>query len=179
MAISSSFKATGFTEAVMQTNFWISQNLVDLSTLSSSWHFCVYFWWAQAFRCISAASLTFDIIYFFWQWRIEVSWYLDYPICLCANFYRKNQKITPKFEIHRPWESGDIKTLICHVTKWIIYHVTLWVGSLILSPHSLKFGFHRPCEKGIITVFICHVTTISKCHVTLWVGSSYPKLPPC
>ena len=41
VAVSSSFKATGFTEAVMQTNFWISQNLVDLNTFSSSWHFCV------------------------------------------------------------------------------------------------------------------------------------------
>ena len=36
VAVSFSFKATGFTEAVIQTNFWISQNLVDLNTLSSS-----------------------------------------------------------------------------------------------------------------------------------------------
>ena len=49
---------------------------------------------AQALRCISAASLTFDIIYFFWQRRIEISWYLDYPISLCASLYWNNQKIT-------------------------------------------------------------------------------------
>ena len=94
MAVSSSFKATGFTEAVMQTNFWISQNLVDLNTLSSSWDFCVYFWLAQALRCISAASLTFEIIYFFWQRRIEVNWYLDYQIFFCANLCRNNHIIT-------------------------------------------------------------------------------------
>ena len=33
VAVSSSFKATGFTEAVMQPNFWTSQNLVDLNAL--------------------------------------------------------------------------------------------------------------------------------------------------
>ena len=43
---------------------------------------------------ISAASLTFDIIYFFWQRRIEVNWCLDYPISFCANLYRNNQRIT-------------------------------------------------------------------------------------
>ena len=39
VAVSSSFKATGFTVVVMQTNFWIIQNLVDLNTYSSSRHF--------------------------------------------------------------------------------------------------------------------------------------------
>ena len=32
-----------------------------LNTLSSSWHFCVYFLQAQAFRCIPMASLTLDV----------------------------------------------------------------------------------------------------------------------
>ena len=49
MAASSNFKATGFTEAVMQMNFQISQDLLHLNIPSSSWYFCVYFWRAQAF----------------------------------------------------------------------------------------------------------------------------------
>ena len=49
MAASCNFKATGFTEAVMQMNFQISQDLLHLNIPSSSWHFCVYFWRAQAF----------------------------------------------------------------------------------------------------------------------------------
>ena len=51
---------------------------------------------------------------FFWQWRIEISWYLDQPISFCANFYRNNHRITSillglgsiglmKMEIYRVW----------------------------------------------------------------------------
>ena len=71
------------------------------------------------------------------------------------------------FGIHRPYESGDITSLSCQVTTWLMYHVTLWVGSLILSYHPAKFGVHRPCKSADITFFICHVPTISKCHLTL------------
>ena len=75
---------------------WISELLTVLliSTLSSNWHFCVYFRQAQAFRCITTASLTLDILYFFWQRRIEISWYLDHPIFFRANLYRNNHRIT-------------------------------------------------------------------------------------
>ena len=76
MVASSNFKAPGFTEAVMQMNFWITHYLVHLNTLSSSWYFCVYFRQAQAFPCIPTASLTLDISYFFWQRRIEIRWSL-------------------------------------------------------------------------------------------------------
>ena len=61
----SNFKAPGFTEAVMQMNFWITHDLAHLSILSCSWYFCVYFRQAQAFRCISMASLTLNILYSF------------------------------------------------------------------------------------------------------------------
>ena len=37
-----------------------------------------------------------------------------------------------KFGIHRPWESGDITFLTCHVTTWLMCHVTCRWG----SPHS-------------------------------------------
>ena len=60
VAASSSFKASGFTEAVMQMNFWISHDLFHPKTLSSTWHFCVYFRQAQTFRCISMASFLFS-----------------------------------------------------------------------------------------------------------------------
>ena len=49
-----------------------------------------------------------------------------------------------KFGIHSPCESGDITSLICHVTTW---------SSLILSHHSAKFEVHRPCESGIVTFY--------------------------
>ena len=48
---SSSHKVSGFTEAVIKMNFWISHDLVHLIILSSKRRFCVYFWWAQAFHC--------------------------------------------------------------------------------------------------------------------------------
>ena len=35
-------------------------DLAHLNILSSSWHFCVYFWRTQALGCISPDSLTFD-----------------------------------------------------------------------------------------------------------------------
>ena len=59
VVVFSNFKAPGFTEAVMEMNFWITHDLVHLRILSSSWHFCVYLWQAQAFRCISTAYYTF------------------------------------------------------------------------------------------------------------------------
>ena len=61
----SNFKVPRFTEAVMLMNFWITHDIAYLSTLSSSWHFCVYFRQAQAFRCIPTDPLTLDILYSF------------------------------------------------------------------------------------------------------------------
>ena len=48
MAASADFKASGFTDAVMQMNFWISHDLLHLNIPGSSLQFCVYFWRAQA-----------------------------------------------------------------------------------------------------------------------------------
>ena len=84
-----------------------------------------------------------------------------------------------KFGSHRPCESGDITSLIYHVTTCLMCQVTCRWGSLILSYHPARFGVHRPCESGNITPLIRHVTTWSMCHVTLWVGSSHPNLPHC
>ena len=107
MVAFSNFKASGFTEAVMQMNFWITHDLPHLSILSSSWHFCVYLRQAQAFCCIATASLTLDILYYFWQRRIEITWYLNQPISFCANLYRINHRVTSI--LLRLWSIGLMK----------------------------------------------------------------------
>ena len=81
-------------EPVMQINFWITHDLAHLNTLSSSWYFCVYLRQAQAFRFIRTASLKLYILSFFWQRRIEISWYLDQSIFFCANLYRNKHRTT-------------------------------------------------------------------------------------
>ena len=58
-----------------------------------------------------------------------------------------------KFGIYRPWKSGDITSLICHVTTWLMYRVTLWVGFFLPNSPRCNVWVHRPCEKGIITFF--------------------------
>ena len=178
MVASSNFKAAGFTEAVMQMNFWITHGLAHLNTLSSNWHFCVYFRQAQAFRCITTASLTLDILYFFWQRRIQISWYLDHPIFFCANLYSNNHRITSILLSLRYIDLLKVEIDLCHVTKtkWLMCHVNLWVG--FSYPLSLMFGVHTPCESGKITFFICHVTTTSKSCVTFWLGFSHSKSSP-
>ena len=93
MTASSNFKASGFTEAVMQMDFWISHELVQLNTLSSSWHLCVYFWRVQAFRYISTASFTFNT-YSFLIKKYGNRLKLGLPISFCANLYCNNHRIT-------------------------------------------------------------------------------------
>ena len=166
VAISSNFKASGFTEAVMQMNFWISHDLDHLSTQSSSCDFCVCFWQAQAFHCISAASLTFDAAYFFF----------------CANLYRNNHRITSIL-----LSLGSIG--LEKVEIWLLWFATVlrdwcitWLcgcESLILSHHLAKFEVYMPCESGNITSLIYYMTTWSMYHVTLWVEFLYPKSQPC
>ena len=122
----SNFKAPGFTEAVIQMNFWITHGLAHLNTLSYSLHFYVYFRQAQAFCCILTASLTSDILYFLTK-KDRNKLTLG-----SANFFLRkplsNNQYPAKFGIHSPYESGDITSLSCHVTKGWMCHVTLWVG---------------------------------------------------
>ena len=66
-------------------------------------------------------------IKYFWF----VTWLLDRSVtwlCGWGPFILSHHPA--KFGIHRPWESGDVTSLICHVTTWWICYVTLWVGSL-------------------------------------------------
>ena len=85
--------------------------------------------------CLFSASTSFPLhpdgffniryIILFWQRRIEISWYLDPPIYFCANHYRNDHRIT---SILLCYESGDITSLSCHVTKCSMCRMTLWVG---------------------------------------------------
>ena len=98
----------------------------------------------------------------------SVTWPLDRSVTwLCGWDHFILSHHPAKFGIHRSWESEDITSLICHVTKWLICHVTCGWGSLILSHRPTRFRVHRPCESGNITPLICHVTTWSMYHVTL------------
>ena len=57
-----------------------------------------------------------------WPRYRSVTWhFLGGPLILCH--------YPAKLGIHRPCESGDITSFICHVTTWSICHVTFLVGS--------------------------------------------------
>ena len=128
---SSNFKAFEFTQAGMQMTFWITHDLAHLNTLSSNWYFCVYFWQAQAFRCVPTASWTLDILCFSWERRIEISWYLNQPISFCANLYRNNHR---KNNILLGLRSTGLMNRIHRIHR---PHVTLWAGfPHPKSPHS-------------------------------------------
>ena len=165
-------------------SFWISQDLAHLNTLSSRWHFCVYFWQAQAFRCISWLRDFFNIwlSILFWQRRIEISWYLNYLISFSANLYRNNHRITSILLSLGSIGVDKVEIYRLSFVKWPRGLYATWLyewDSLTVSHHPAKFGVHRPCESGDITSLICHVTTQSMYHVTLWVRFPYPKSPPC
>ena len=109
-----------------------------------------------------------------------VTWSLDWSVtwlCGWGSFILSHHPA--KFGIHRPCESGDITSLIYHMTMCLLCHVTCGWGSLMVSYHHARFGVHRLCESINITPLICHVKTWSMCQATLWVGSSHPKSPPC
>ena len=53
-----------------QMNFWISHDLLHLSIFSSSWHFCINFWRAQALLFYLDGHVVEEI------WRI---WFVTWP----------------------------------------------------------------------------------------------------
>ena len=63
-----------------------------------------------------------------------------------------------KFGVHRPYESGDITSLIFHVTKISKCHVTLLVGFCHLKLPA-KLGVHRPY--GTENNVVCHINSNS------------------
>ena len=162
-------------------NFWISHDLVDLNTLNSSWHLCLF---------LASTNFPLHLDGFFNIWysihfltkRIETSWYFDWPISFCANIYRNNDKITnillslgaigPAFE--EIWRFWIIMWLQDRSVTWLFGLGPLtWVRNLPI------YGGHWPCECGDITFLICHVTIWSMCHATSRVRFPYPKSPHC
>ena len=158
-----------FAKTVIQMNFWLSHDLVYLNILSSSWHFCVYFWRAQAFRCILTASLTFDTYFsfFFWQRRIEVSW---------ANLYRnKNRKtsiLLNLVNIDPVVRKYDVFELSCDYRIKVSRDILGGAPSSRVSALS-SFGGHRACESGDKTFLIATWPR------DWWPRSPHPKSPPC
>ena len=87
----SNFKAPGFTEAVMQMNFWITHDLAHPSILSSSWRL---FSASTSFPLHPDGFFHIRYIILFWQRRIETSGCLHRPISFCANLYHNNHRVT-------------------------------------------------------------------------------------
>ena len=75
----------------------------------------------QALRLVKVKMKYF--LFFTWPLDWCVTW-----LCGWGPFILSHHPA--KFGVHRPCESGDITSLICHVTTWSMCHVTLWVGSL-------------------------------------------------
>ena len=66
---------------------------------------------------------------------------------------------TPTFVGLAPCESEDKIILICHVTTWSMFHVTLWVRSLCPKSPPCKVWGSQASWKWRLTSLICHVTT--------------------
>ena len=141
--------------------------------LSSSWHFCVYFWGVQAFLFHLDSPLVEEIwrfLFFTWQHSWSVTWLFGWGPFILSEHPTK---------FCGPWSLWMWRPNFFDLSRDHMNDVSrdFRLGFLILSCHSAKFGVHKPCESGDITFLICHVTTISKCHVTLWVGSPLFKSP--
>ena len=142
VAASSKFKGSGFTEAVMQMNFWITHDLVHLNTLSSSWHYCLFLASTsfQFFSCISTASLTFDIVYCFWKRRIEIRWYLDQSNSFCAKLYRSNHRI---ISILLSLQAiGPVVRSVTWLSRWGLL-IIIHFGALGLVTVEIRFWFFK------------------------------------
>ena len=139
------------------------------------WHFCVYFWQAQAFL-LHLDGFVIEKIWRFWFFTWPHNWSVsDFLGGAPSSWFNTLTSLGD----HGPCECGDKTNLIgMRARDRCVTGLWRW-GSLILSHHSAKFGDHRPCESGDIMFFICHVTTTSNCHVALWVASPHPKSPPC
>ena len=134
---------------------WISQLVTiytlntqhNLNTLSSSWHFCIYFWRAQAFFLYLDCPVV-EEIWRFWFSRhhtIEVSHDFLGGASSSAPYQVLGAMGLLNVEINRfrfvTWPRDQYVTWLC---EW---------DSLILSHHPAKFGVRRLCESGNITFF--------------------------
>ena len=146
--------------------------------------------WSRTWHVVwGLLILTFTTLLSLWalnlvKVKIKYFWFVTWPLDRCFTwlcgwgpFVLSHHPA--KFGVHRPRESGDITSLICHVTTgWYAMWLYGW-GPSILSHQPAKFGIHMPSKSRDITSLICHVTMWSMYHVTLWVGFPHPRSPRC
>ena len=152
---------------------WISKLATIYFISTFCWHFCVYFWQAQAFLLHLDGPVVKEIWrfwFFTWPHNWSVRWLfgwtsLTWFSTLTSFGGRGPCQCEDKTFWYDTWPRDRCVTWLC---RW---------GPLILSHHPAKFRVHRPCERRNITFSVCHLTTILKCHVTLWVVSPHPKSP--
>ena len=124
MATSSNFKATQFAEAVMQMNFWISQELL-ISTFLVLVGIFVFIFGVQNISFYISTPLwlrKYDIFDFPFDHTSEVS--SDFLDGASSSWV----STLPSFGGHGPCECGDKTFLICHQIVWSMCHVSLLVG---------------------------------------------------
>ena len=143
MIASSNFKALGFTEAVMQTNFSVTHDLAHANRISSIWYFCAYIWQAQAFHCVATVSLTL------WKWRYNIfelsrDQVVDVSRELVSGV--SSSKVTKILSLgYLGLVKVDISDFL--FITWPQYRGTMCLcgwGPLTLSHHLAKFEVHKP-----------------------------------
>ena len=135
--LSSNFKATGFTEAVMQMN----SKLVKIYFISTFLVLVGIFVFIFGER-----KLSLYISMVLWLRKYDV---FDFPFDHTTELSRDFLGGTPSswvstipsFGGHGPGECGDKTFLICHLNMWSMCHVTLLVGiSLSYATNWLILG---------------------------------------
>ena len=116
VAASSKNKASGFTETVMQMNFWISHDLVHLIILSSSWRFRGFF--------LASTSFPLHLDSFFHIWYIcfltkdgnkLILALADFPLRKPLSELPQNNQHPAQFRRHRICGWENMTLLNCHV----------------------------------------------------------------
>ena len=130
------FKTTGFTEAVMQMNFWIVKIYFISTFLVLVGIFLFIF---------GECKLSFYIWTALWLKKYDVFYFSpDNTIELSRDILGRAPSswvsTLPSFGGHGPCECADKTFLICHMTTWMICHVTLLVGFPYRNLPLAKFG---------------------------------------
>ena len=125
--LSSNFKATGFTEAVMQMNSKLVK-IYFISTFLVLVGIFVFIFGEHKFSFYISTVLwlrKYDVFDFPFDHTIEVS--RDFLGGAPSSWV----STLPSFRGHGPCECEDKTFLICHLTMWSMCHLTLLVGVLV------------------------------------------------
>ena len=139
MATSSYFKTFGFTEAVMQMNFWIGYNLVHLVGI-------LVFVFGQHKHSVASRRPLSHLKYKFFVLKNDkegYSSYLGQPISLCANLQRNNHRTT-----------SMLRHKLCNWnTFWNMNDVFTVISQITLTMFGVQGSQDEPEHKGIIYNF--------------------------